>query len=202
MRKPKATPPTGRLAVEYRKRRDLMPYANNARTHSPEQVQSIANSIVRFGWTNPILIDGDTILAGHGRMAAATLLDMEEVPVIVITGLSPEQKRALVIADNQIALNSDWNFSMLREEMPALEAEGFDMTLLGNIELPKEAVEDPVGQVWKTPVIKFNITFDNAEQQQAWFEFVRRLQQEFPSHPTLASRLVDYLKRLPAKEAA
>lgn len=202
MRKPKPAP-SGRLAVEYRKRADLVPYVNNARTHSEEQVKAIAASITRFGWTNPILVDGALgVIAGHGRLAAATLLGMDEVPVIELTGLSDEQKRAYVLADNQIALNSDWNYSMLREELPKLEAENFPMDILGSLELPKETAADPLVQEWKTPVIKFNITFDNAEQQQAWFEFVRRLQQEFPSHPTLASRLVDYLKRLPAKEDA
>jgi ParB-like chromosome segregation protein Spo0J len=91
---------------------------NNPRTHSPEQVAQIAASIREWGWTNPILVDGEGgILAGHARVQAARKLRMTEVPVIVLRHLSEAQRRALVIADNQLALNSGWDEEMLRIEL-------------------------------------------------------------------------------------
>lgn len=95
--------------VEYRPAAALIPFANNARTHSDAQVAQIAASIREFGWTNPILVDGENgIIAGHGRLLAARKLGMKEVPVIELAGLSNSQKRALVIADNKLALNAGW----------------------------------------------------------------------------------------------
>lgn len=88
----------------------LIPYARNARTHSEEQIAQIAASIREFGWTNPILTDGDKgVIAGHGRLAAARKLELTEVPVIELGHLSPEQKKAYILADNRIALNSGWD---------------------------------------------------------------------------------------------
>src|ERR1700750_913488 len=98
------------LAVEYRPASALIPFANNARTHSDAQGAQIAASIREFGWTNPILVDGDNgIIAGHGRLLAARKLGMHDVPVIELAGLSVAQKRALVIADNKLALNAGWD---------------------------------------------------------------------------------------------
>ena len=91
------------LAVEYRPASALIPFAKNARTHSDAQVAQIAASIREFGWTNPILVDGDNgIIAGHGRLLAARKLGMGAVPVIELAGLSEAQKRALIIADNKL----------------------------------------------------------------------------------------------------
>src|ERR1022692_2298193 len=100
----------------------LIPRANNPRTHSREQVASIAASIKEFGWTNPVLVDGDdVILAGHARALAAQKLGMKEVPVIVLRHLSPSQRRALVIADNQLAIaGAAWDEEMLRIELAIL----------------------------------------------------------------------------------
>jgi DNA modification methylase len=110
----------------------LLPYISNSRTHSDAQVAQIAASIKEFGWTNPILIDGDnTIIAGHGRLLAARKLGMEEVPSIVLDHLSKAQQRALVIADNQLALNAGWNMDMLKAEIEDLKLEDFDINLLG-----------------------------------------------------------------------
>jgi DNA modification methylase len=110
----------------------LLPYISNSRTHSDAQVAQIAASIKEFGWTNPILIDGDnTIIAGHGRLLAARKLGMEEVPSIVLDHLSKAQQRALVIADNQLALNAGWNMDMLKAEIEDLKLEDFDIDLLG-----------------------------------------------------------------------
>ena len=92
------------LNVEYRKVEALIPYARNPRTHSDEQVAKIAASIAEFGWTSPVLVDGDNgLIAGHGRLAAARKLGLTEVPVIELAHLTPTQKRAYVIADNRLA---------------------------------------------------------------------------------------------------
>ncbi len=110
----------------------LLPYARNARTHSDDQVAQIAASIVEFGFTNPILVGSDgVIVAGHGRLAAARKLGLEAVPVVVLDHLSPTQRRALVIADNRIAENAGWDDAMLRTELEALQADGFDLDLTG-----------------------------------------------------------------------
>ena len=96
--------------IELRSVRALLPHARNSRTHSDEQVAQVAASIREFGWTNPILVDGDgVVIAGHARLLAARKLGMEEVPVIVLAHLTPAQKRALVIADNKLALNAGWD---------------------------------------------------------------------------------------------
>jgi site-specific DNA-methyltransferase (adenine-specific) len=111
---------------------DLTPYARNARTHSDEQVAQIAASIKEFGWTNPILIDGDKgIIAGHGRLKAAMRLGLEEIPAIELSHLTEIQKKALIIADNKLALNAGWDNELLSLELEELELEGLDLSLTG-----------------------------------------------------------------------
>jgi len=118
--------------LEWRQIADLIPYARNARTHSDEQVAQIAASIKEFGWTNPILVDGDNgIIAGHGRLAAARKLGNTEVPVIELTGLSEAQKRAYILADNKLALNAGWDIDLLAEELKELKDLNFDLELTG-----------------------------------------------------------------------
>ena len=120
------------MQVEQRKIEALIPYVNNSRTHSDEQVAQIAASVREFGWTNPILVDGQNgIIAGHGRLAAARKLGLAEVPVIVLDHLSDAQKKALVIADNKLASNAGWDDEMLRLELGDLQEMGFDATLTG-----------------------------------------------------------------------
>ena len=110
----------------------LIPRATNPRTHSPEQVAQLAASIREWGWTNPILVGADDdIIAGHARLMAARKLGMTEVPVIVLRHLSEAQRRALVIADNQLARNSGWDEEMLRLEIATLREESFDLDLVG-----------------------------------------------------------------------
>ena len=110
----------------------LIPYARNARTHSDEQVAQIAASIAEFKWTNPILVGPDgVIIAGHARLLAARKLGMTEVPVIVLDHLTESQRRALVLADNRLALNAGWDEEMLRVEMAALDEDGFNLELVG-----------------------------------------------------------------------
>jgi ParB-like chromosome segregation protein Spo0J len=110
----------------------LRPYERNARTHSPEQVAQIAASIQEFGFTNPILVgEDDGIIAGHGRLAAAMDLGLTEVPVIVLGHLTAEQRRAYVLADNQLALNAGWDMELLQQEVIGLNLADFDLSLLG-----------------------------------------------------------------------
>ena len=110
----------------------LIPYARNARTHSAEQVAQVAASIAEFGWTNPILAGADGIvIAGHARLLAARKLGMTEVPVIVLDHLTESQRRALVLADNRLALNAGWDEEMLRVEMAALDDDGFNLEVVG-----------------------------------------------------------------------
>lgn len=121
-----------RLAIVYRPLAELTPYANNARTHSAEQVAQIAASMREFGFTNPVLVDErGWIIAGHGRVLAAAGLEMTEAPTITLAGLSEAQRRAYVIADNKLAINASWDADMLKVELEALHALEFDMGLLG-----------------------------------------------------------------------
>jgi DNA modification methylase len=118
--------------VERRPVADLVPYARNARTHSEEQVAQIAASIREWGWTTPVLIDEQGgIIAGHGRVLAARKLGIPDVPVMVATGWTEAQKRAYVLADNQLALNAGWNNDLLKVELGDLKLEGFNLDLVG-----------------------------------------------------------------------
>jgi DNA modification methylase len=110
---------------------ELIPYANNSRTHSDEQVTQIAASIKEFGWTNPILITDNSIIAGHGRLMAARKLGMSKVPCIEVKNLTPAQVKAYIIADNRLALNAGWDNELLNIEFQELEQLGFDLELTG-----------------------------------------------------------------------
>jgi len=110
----------------------LRPYAKNPRTHSPEQVAQIAASITEFGFNNPILVDStDGIIAGHGRLLAAQQLGMTEVPAVVLDHLTDAQRRAYIIADNQLALNAGWDTDLLVDELASLLDEDFDVGVIG-----------------------------------------------------------------------
>lgn len=118
--------------IELRRLDELLPFAANARTHSDEQVAQVAASIREFGWTNPVLVGADdVIIAGHARVLSARRLGMTEVPVIVLGHLSETQRRALVLADNKLALNAGWDESLLRLEIESLQEDGFDLNVVG-----------------------------------------------------------------------
>jgi DNA modification methylase len=120
------------LAIAWRPLRELIPYARNPRTHTDAQVAQIAASVREFGWTNPVLVDGaNGIIAGHGRVLAARNLGLERVPVIELARMSETQKRAYVLADNQLALNAGWDEALLRLELADLSELGFDLGLIG-----------------------------------------------------------------------
>ncbi|MGA0025452.1 MAG: site-specific DNA-methyltransferase [Burkholderiales bacterium] len=120
------------MKIEQLPTADLIPYARNTRTHSPEQVAQIAGSIREFGFTNPVLIDGENgIIAGHGRVMAASKLGLAKVPCIRLAHLTETQKRAYIIADNKLALNAGWDEEMLALEIGELQETDFDIDLLG-----------------------------------------------------------------------
>ena len=128
--------------------RDLIPYVNNSRTHSDEQVTQLASSMKEFGFTNPVLIDEkDGLIAGHGRVLAARKIGIEEIPAIIVDGLTEAQKKALVIADNQLALNADWDIDKLKLEVETLGELDFDLDLLGfDDDFLKDLMADPIEQ--------------------------------------------------------
>ncbi len=118
--------------IELKSIQSLQPYNANARTHSKRQINQIANSIQEFGFTNPVLISDDgQIIAGHGRVLAAKELGIEKVPTLRLSHLSPEQRRAYVIADNKLALNAGWDFEILSLELQALIDLDFNVELTG-----------------------------------------------------------------------
>lgn len=141
------------MEIIYKKVQDLIPYVNNSRTHSEEQVNQICASINEFGFTTPLLIDEkDSIIAGHGRLMASKKLGMEEVPCIVLKGLTEAQKKAYIIADNKMALNAGWDEELLKIELENLKELDFNLDLTGfnvdelddilGTEEEKEVVED------------------------------------------------------------
>jgi ParB-like chromosome segregation protein Spo0J len=118
--------------VERRSVESLIPYARNARTHSDEQVAQIAASIKEWGWTTPVLVDEDgQIIAGHGRVMAARKLGIEDIPVMVARGWSEAQRRAYVLADNKLALNSGWDMDLLKVELQDIGEMSFDLDKIG-----------------------------------------------------------------------
>jgi len=120
------------LRVEYRPLETLIPFTRNPRAHSEEQIAQIAASIKEFGFTNPVLLDGENgVIAGHGRLAAARVLGLDKVPCIELGHLTPAQKRSYLIADNKIAQNSGWNDEFLRPELTDLKELGANLELLG-----------------------------------------------------------------------
>lgn len=120
------------MEITQRKTADLIPYVNNARTHSEQQVLQIAASIKEFGFNSPVLVDGDNgIIAGHGRVMAAKKLNIDEAPTIELKHLTKTQKKAYILADNRLALNSGWDNDLLALELGELSDDGFDFNLLG-----------------------------------------------------------------------
>jgi len=129
---PKQITTAKNIEIETLQTADLIPYARNTRTHSEAQVAQIAGSIREFGFTNPVLIDGENgIIAGHGRVMAAQKLGLDKVPCIRLGYLTETQKRAYIIADNKLALNAGWDEEMLALELSELKDEDFDLSLIG-----------------------------------------------------------------------
>jgi ParB-like chromosome segregation protein Spo0J len=185
------------IEIQYKKTEDLIPYARNSRTHSADQIAQIAASITEFGWTNPILIDGENgIIAGHGRVLAAHKLGETEVPTIELGHMDDTQKRAYIIADNKLALNAGWDNEMLELEIQKLKDVGFDINLLGfaPFELLDSNKEDEEQPKDVNFTIQYNIIFDHEEQQNDWYEFIKRLKDQYPDAETVAERLQLFLR--------
>jgi DNA modification methylase len=128
------------MLYEMRKIKDLKPYEKNARTHSPEQIKKIAASIKEFNFMNPVIIDAKGgIIAGHGRVEAAALLNIEEVPCLLADHLSEKQKKAYILADNRLALDAGWDNDLLKIEIQELMDMDFDVSLAG---FDQEELED------------------------------------------------------------
>ena len=126
------------LTVAYRRPSELAPYSGNARTHSNAQIRKIAESIRAFGFTNPVLVDaGGTIIAGHGRVEAAKLLGLEQVPTIPLESLTPAQVRAYVIADNRLAEDAGWDENILKIELQNIILENQVNVSLTGLEVPE-----------------------------------------------------------------
>jgi len=167
---------------------ELIPYARNARKHSDQQVAQIAGSIQEFGFNAPVLIDAQNgIIAGHGRVMAASLLKLESVPCVRLSHLSDAQKRAYILADNRIALNSGWDEAMLANELQDLHADDIDLGLTGfdagelsrflgledeanrgdSVELKQVALQPPPPMTWVLigiPTVRFGQINQQVEQ--------------------------------------
>ena len=189
--------------IEKRTVESLVPYSNNARTHSDAQVAQIAASIKEFGWTNPILVDGENgIIAGHGRLMAARMLGLDEVPVIELAHLSDAQRRAYILADNKLAENAGWDKQLLKVEIGNLadedidlELTGFDADELRDLMVPDLGGDGDGGQGGEQQAtVQYNIVFDDTDQQEVWFKFLRTLKVEYPDAETIAERLVLYIQ--------
>ncbi|OFZ54967.1 MAG: hypothetical protein A2428_03070 [Bdellovibrionales bacterium RIFOXYC1_FULL_54_43] len=110
----------------------LVPYEKNPRIHPEHQVQQLVDSITEYGFVSPLVIDSKfRVIAGHGRLMAANRLGLSHVPCVIVDHLTEAQRRAYIIADNRLALNSDWDMDILKEEVRDLDADGFDIDVLG-----------------------------------------------------------------------
>ena len=127
--------------------KELKPYKNNPRLHNDVQIQRLINSLKEFGFTNPVLIDDEkNVIAGHGRLIAAERLNIDLIPTITLSHLTEEQRKAYIIADNQLALNSSWDDDLLQIELGNLLDNGFDLSVLGwGDDLPTFAEEPDYG---------------------------------------------------------
>jgi hypothetical protein len=200
--------------IEHRYLWQLKAYPHNARTHSDSQIDQIAKSIREFGFVNPLLVaPDDTIIAGHARLKAASRVGVTAVPVIVLKHLSDAQRRALVIADNQLALNAGWDETLLRAELAALEEEKLDLDVIGfdaeelarliaeeerraedelaeltHPETASETVEGPVtrpGDVWILGPHRLRCGDEATEKELEYADVICRKWQELTSVPAV-----------------
>jgi DNA modification methylase len=160
------------MTVAERKIKDLIPYAKNSRTHSEDQIKQVMRSIEEFGFTNPVLLHKNTILAGHCRVEAAKRLGRDKVPCVNLDHLTPDQARAYVIADNKLAMNAGWDDAVLRQEIEDLLKTDFDISIIGfdASEFKDLGVEDfkaePLGDPDSIPEVPQNI--HNVQRGEIW----------------------------------
>lgn len=164
------------MKYETRKPAELIPYENNARTHTPEQIEKIAASIQEFGFINPIIIDANNgVIAGHARLQAAQSIGLDSVPVLRVEHLTEAQKRAYIIADNRLAeVGAGWDVELLRQELADLGDLGMDLELTGfdDIELGKlfdEHEEHDIKEESYYEVFNIIVECDNEAEQEKLF---------------------------------
>ena len=185
----------------------LQPYEKNAREHSEKQIAQIAASIVEFGFLNPILVDSnDGIVAGHGRLSAAKELALEVVPVVVLDHLTESQKKAYILVDNKLAENATWNEALLQEEILSLNLQDFDISVLGwDEDEIREIMEFDADETNNDddsegtrglgePIVSYNIIFDDEQQQQKWFDFLKDLKELYPDESTIAEKIIQFIE--------
>lgn len=180
----------------------LKTYARNPRTHSPGQVNRLAASILEYGWTNPILVDGAAgIVAGHGRLLAAQKLGLKQVPVIELGHLTEAQRRAYLLADNKLALDAEWDPGLLLAELNALAEETLDIGAAGFTEDELRELETAAAAASKPPRspsgaragrILHMLEFDTLEQKERWLEFMTWLRAK-ASGKSFAAALTDHV---------
>lgn len=181
------------MKIEQIKVDELKPYPQNARTHSNKQIQQIKESIIEFGFTNPILIDkNNEVIAGHGRLESAKQLKMQDVPCIRLGYLTETQKKAYVLADNKLALNADWNIDLLSEEIQNLVAEDFNIDVIGFDEAELQEllneIEDVLPEINDTEPDYEQMTFtfhkDQVEKIKEAIKYVKTNINEFQTENT------------------
>jgi len=176
------------LEVKYLSINDLVPYANNPRTHTDNQVTQVASSIKEFGFNNPILIDERKgVIAGHGRLAAAKKLGLETVPTITLASLTEAQRKAYVIADNKLTENSRWDYDLLSIEIERLKELDFELSELGFSEVELEGICN------SEPDMSILAELDDEELDQFEGDVKRAIQIEFESeHYNEAQELIKF----------
>ena len=181
----------------------LIPYELNNRTHDQKQVDRIANSIASFGFNQPIVVDEQNIvLAGHGRLAAALKLGLRQVPIVRATELTEAQKKAYRILDNKLQNDSTWEYNNLALELDFLKEADFDISAFGLEALDitsGDAEEKPLPTLGEETVpprktnIHYDIVFDNEDQQERWYAWLKHTKELFPSLNTVSARLTAFI---------
>ena len=156
---------------------------------------------------NPILVDSnDGIVAGHGRLSAAKELALDEVPVVVLDHLTESQKKAYILVDNKLAENATWNEALLQEEIVALNLQDFDISVLGwDEDEIREIMEFDADETNNDddsegtrglgePIVSYNIIFDDEQQQQKWFDFLKDLKELYPDESTIAEKIIQFIE--------
>jgi hypothetical protein len=190
------------IRLEKRSPGDLHPYENNTKKHNDDDVALIAASIERFGFNDPIAIDGEgTIIEGHGRWAAAQKLGLTEVPVLVLDGLTERQRNLYRIAHNKIALSSTFDFPALVDTLREITGDDINVNNLGFSDAVAENLlsvmfrdADTAKPMSRTVVEPFEIIWDNVDQKKRWAKFVEKLRAVYPDS-TQGQALTDFARR-------
>lgn len=192
-----------RAEIKYVKTDSIIPYVNNPR-HNENAVDKVAGSIDEFGFKQPIVVDAsNVIIVGHTRYLAAKKLGLEEVPVIVASDLSDAKVKAYRIADNKVAEFSSWDEDLLRLELMELQdldinmdTTGFGLDEILDLTEDIPEVEDEEEETEDEYVIQYNIVFNNEDEQELWFSFLRLLKAKYPDLGTISQRICEFIRGL------